>query len=515
LLVEGGFFAMSQVTRRRFFQHVAAIGGTSALMNAMTSLELLAEQVAPRPQWSGTPSHKRVLVLGAGLSGLVAGYELGKLGYDCQLLEARERVGGVSWTIRRGTSHREIGSGETQLCTFAEGEYFNAGPWRIPHGDHGVLDYCKELGVALEIFVNENDASYFYYEKGAADALGGKRIRLREVKADLAGYTNELLAKAIDQRALDLPLSKEDGERLVAFLVSEGYLDSADRVYKGSAARGTGDPLEFVVLLRSGFGNRLRSVPSGTGAAPMFQPVGGMDMIPKAFQRVLAERITLGAEVKAVHQTGDDVRVRYVETKTGTPCELRADYVVVCLPLTVLRTIDINLSPPVMEVVKDTTYSASAKMGLQMRRRFWEEDDGIYGGHLYSDLPLGEFSYPSNGLCTRGGVLMGFYGNGRMAGLHEQPVGKRVEHVLTHAAKVHPQIRAEYTSAYAIWWDAVQYSQGAYAAGGTDRVARLSTPGNRLFIGCAAAHRRAAWQQGAIEAAWQAVSSLHDRAMRG
>jgi monoamine oxidase len=210
----------------------------------------------------------------------------------------------------------------------------------------------------------------------------------------------------------------------------------------------------------------------------------------------------------------DNVRVRYVETTTGHERELSADYVVACVPLTMLRSVDINLSPGLMAVVKETSYSASAKMALQMRRRFWEEDDGIFGGHLYSDLPLGEFSYPSNDFCTRGGVLMGFYGNGRTAGLHEQPVSARIEHVLTHAAKVHPQIRTEFASAYAVWWDAIQYSQGAYAAGPADRAARLGKPDPRIFIGCAAAHRRAAWQQGAIEAAWQAVSQLHDRAMR-
>jgi monoamine oxidase len=247
----------------------------------------------------------------------------------------------------------------------------------------------------------------------------------------------------------------------------------------------------------------------------MFQPIGGMDMIPKAFHRVMGDRVTLGADVRAVHQTPDNVRVRYVETKTGQERELQADFVVACVPLTVLRNIDINLSPALMAVVKETMYSASAKMGLQMRRRFWEDDDGIFGGHLYSDLPLGEFSYPSNDFFTRGGVLMGFYGNGRTASLHQQPISARIEHVLAHAAKVHPQIRTEFASAYAVWWDALKYSQGAYAAGPTDRAARLSTPDNRLFIGCAAAHRRAAWQQGAIEAAWQAVSLLHDRAMRG
>ena len=106
------------------------------------------------------PTNVRVVVLEAGLSGLAVGYELGKLGYDYRVLEARDRVGGVSWTIRRGTQHRELGpEGSRQVCAFEDDQYFNAGPWRIPHTDSEVLNYCKELGVPLQIFLNESDAS--------------------------------------------------------------------------------------------------------------------------------------------------------------------------------------------------------------------------------------------------------------------------------------------------------------------------------------------------------------------
>jgi monoamine oxidase len=71
-------------------------------MSAMSSWDLMAGSAGQRPQLSGCGS-ARVLVLGAGLSGLVAAYELGKQGYDCQVLEARDRVGGLQWTVQRGS----------------------------------------------------------------------------------------------------------------------------------------------------------------------------------------------------------------------------------------------------------------------------------------------------------------------------------------------------------------------------------------------------------------------------
>ncbi len=96
------------VTRRRFLEQLGVVGGSSLIMTAMTSLDLMAGQAGVRPSLTGRPARAKVLVLGAGVSGLVVGYELGKLGYDFRILEARDRVGGMAWTVRRGSEHTEI-----------------------------------------------------------------------------------------------------------------------------------------------------------------------------------------------------------------------------------------------------------------------------------------------------------------------------------------------------------------------------------------------------------------------
>ena len=249
----------SALTRRRFLEQLGAVGGSSLVMTAMSSWDLMAGQAGERPVLTGHPNKTKVLVLGAGVSGLVVGYELSKLGYDFQMLEARERVGGLAWTVRKGSEHTEI-AGEQQVCTFDEGQYVNVGPWRIPHSHTGVLNYCKEVGVPLQVFLNESDANYFFFEGNAAGPLSNKRVRQREVKADLVGHINELLVKAVDQHKLDVPLTPEDQDRLTKFLISQGYLDSTDRRYKAFETRGTGDPYSLAALLQSGFGNRMRSV---------------------------------------------------------------------------------------------------------------------------------------------------------------------------------------------------------------------------------------------------------------
>jgi monoamine oxidase len=331
---------------------------------------------------------------------------------------------------------------------------------------------------------------------------------------------NELLVKAIDQRSLDLPMTAEDQERLVRFLVAQGYLDGKDRRYKAFENRGPGDPYQLSALLKAGFGNRIRSISprEGTASAPMFHPIGGMDQIPKAFARAIGtSRITFNAEVKSVRQDDRAATVTYRDTKTGRTRALAADYVVICLPLSIVAGLDCQFSPDTMAAMRATSYSKSAKMGLAMKRRFWEEDDQIFGGHLYSDLPIGEFSYPSTGYFSRKGVLLGLYANGGpLAGMIDRPVAERVEHVLKHSSKVHPQIRQEFESAYSVWWQKVEYSRGGFASAPLARRAQLSKFENRLLIGSAATapYSEPDWQEGAVAAAWQALASVHERAMR-
>lgn len=505
------------MTRRDVLQAFGAIGGSSLVMGAMDTWGLMGASAGTGPVLQGRQPDTRVIVLGAGISGLTVGYELGKLDYDYRILEARDFVGGFCWTVRRGAEHTEVG-GERQVCQFDEGQYFNAGAWRIPNADKAVLGYCKELGVPLELFVNWSDANYLYEEDRERGPLAGRKVRLREVKADLWGSTAELLAKAMDQGQIDAPLTEEDKGLLVEFLVRAGYLDSEDHVYRPPNLRGSEDRYDLSALLRSGFGTRVRSLYAVTGGPhPVFQPVGGMMQIPLAFQRAIGDRITLNSQVQSIHQTEEGVRVVYRDTRTGQEREETADYCVCCLPMAVLQGIDVDLSPEMAAAVSEARHSTSAKMGLQMKRRFWEEDDGIFGGHLFGrSLELGEFSYPSNGYFTEKGVLLGFYGGGGTAGMADMPFEGRIEHVLTQASKVHPQMREEFETAYCVWWDKVPYSLGAYGrTPAPEELEQLSKADGRIYIGSAGASTRPAWLEGAIQSAWRTIEALHERVTRG
>ena len=96
--------AMS-VTRRSFLTKVAQTGGYGAAFSTMQALGLLAQPEAKSLRLpTDLGKGKTVVILGAGIAGMVAAYELRKAGFECTLLEARDRPGGRNWTIRNGSS---------------------------------------------------------------------------------------------------------------------------------------------------------------------------------------------------------------------------------------------------------------------------------------------------------------------------------------------------------------------------------------------------------------------------
>src|SRR5206468_2613333 len=157
-------------------------------------------------------------------------YELGKAGFQCTVLEARNRPGGRNWTVRNGTTVEFIDGTKQTAQYVGSDSYFNAGPARLPGVHKTILSYCKKLGVALEVFINTNRSTLLVNES----AFGGMPQEQRQVINDTRGYIAELLAKCVNQGALDREFTKEDKDRLLALLNSFGDLRSGYQ-YLGSS----------------------------------------------------------------------------------------------------------------------------------------------------------------------------------------------------------------------------------------------------------------------------------------
>src|ERR1700728_888104 len=213
---------MLNPSRRSLINLVGKAGGIAAAYHTMAAMGLLAVPDAYAAPPAMPPGRgRRVVIIGAGIAGMVLAYELRKSGYQPQILEARARPGGRNWSLRGGDTVIETTS--TQHIAWDRGEqlYFNPGPARLPYHHEGILSYCRTLGVPLEILCNDNRGALMQDDR----AFDGAPQLNRRVVNDARGYVAELAAKAVDKDLLTQPVSVDDKERLRAFLREFGALD--------------------------------------------------------------------------------------------------------------------------------------------------------------------------------------------------------------------------------------------------------------------------------------------------
>lgn len=506
--------------RRDFILRVAAAGGSTYA--AMKALNLLGEPAVAvagpfrlQPPRTGKTN---VVILGAGLAGLAAAYELKKAGYRCTVLEARNRPGGRNWTVRGGDTIVET-SGTVQRVSLAPGEYFNPGPARIPQ-HHITIDYCRELGVKLEAFVNLNYEQY-YYNEGNVGGLAGRKVKARQAKADMRGYISELLAKAANQDALNAPLTALDKERLIAFLRTYGALDGNLNYTGGSrrgfdvARQGAGNnpgvaapPFSLTDLLAAGFAGYESFEQGYDQQMMMFQPVGGMDAIGRALAKQVGESsIQYNAEVKEIRKTPNGVRILYGRPGSGEKRQITADYCICTIPLSVLRGIPADFAPDMKLAIESIAYAVTGKVALQFNRRFWEEDENIMGGITSTNIgQLATVWYPSYNFLGKRGTVVGYYNFGANAeALGALSPNDRIQRALDLGSRIHPQYRQHYETGCSIFWPQVPYNLGGWATYTTATrqqfYPRLNEPDGNIFLCGEHLSYQTGWMAGAFESA--------------
>ncbi|MFN3819907.1 flavin monoamine oxidase family protein [Blastomonas sp.] len=519
------------ITRRRVLHRIGAAGGIAAVAGAMQTMgwfgiaEAAAANAASLAQMPGDlGSGRSVVVLGAGFAGLVAAYELQQRGFSVTVLEARSRVGGKAWTVRDGDTIEMIGE-QPQTARFSEGLYFNAGPARLPSFHQGVLGYAKKFGVPLEVEVNSSRSAYLV-------AGNGSKLRMRTAVNDMRGHISELLAKAVNQGALDQALSVDEKAKLLPFLKFYGDLEG-DYAFKGTTRSGfktgpgagvssfesapapvpLGDLLANDQLQMMGFEDNLYM------QATMFQPVGGMDQISVGIERNLKQRAVLNADVRRIRQRPDGVEIAYVDTRNGRAQTIKADYCVCTIPFPVLAGIDANFAKPVATAIAGVVYEDSNKVAFDAPR-FWEQDQ-IYGGLTFVGGETSLIWYPSWGLHGDRGMILGCYSSGEPGiKFARRPIAEQIAMARAAIDRVHPGHGADCSAPLVVNWRKVPYSLGPWPNwtpgvrqrehAGTDTPAYrlLCEPEGRIFFSGAALSQTPGWQEGALQSAHATVGAL-------
>jgi monoamine oxidase len=520
------------LTRRALLEQVGAVGGAGAVYLAMEALGLAVPTPAGAENFElprNSANGRSVVILGAGIAGLVSAYHLRHAGYRVTVLEARDRIGGRVWTIRGGDRIVQTGRGDQQ-ATFDPGLYFNAGAARIPATHRAILGYARRFGVPLETFVNVN--------RSAGWDFGGKVRPERRMVNDMRGYLGELLAKAIDQHALDQQVPKAELEMVRQFLVPYADLGEkgvyAPRGRSGYAIDGGGYAQAPVALSALRF-QELAPSPAVTlpylfehiwdMQATMLQPVGGMDRIAHAIYEQVKPAVRLRTRVTAIRRSGSGVRIEHGPGKQMT----EADYCICTVPLPVLMRIPGDFSPAKAAAIASAPpYLRSVKLAFEAPR-FWERDDSIYGGLAWTDRLNENVIYPSEDYGAAKGVLVGAYavgwtnpGNpGRFADLsHEERF--RISRESIEA--LHPAKSRLLAKGVTVAWGLTPYSEGVGAMwpGGPGGLvprppsyAELLRPEGPIVFAGEHLSYQPTWQEGAVLSAHEALKLVAAMAAQG
>ncbi len=513
------------LSRRDLVHLVGRAGGVAAAYHTMAAMGLLRVPEA----YAGPPvlppgKGARVVVLGAGIAGLVLAWELGHAGYDVTVLEARGRVGGRNWSLRAGDEILETDSVQRVRWDIGEHLYFNPGPARIAWHHEGIISYCRALGVKLEVMCNDNRGALLQDDA----AFGGKPQRNAAVVNNSRGYVAELAAKAIDQANLAAPVTTEDKERLREFLRAFGALDR-DLVYRGSIRSGFGrppgveegtinQPLDLRQLLASDFWQgQMQFGETAQQSATMLQPVGGMGVIGQTFGRKLGPMITTNAEVTQLRRTSDGARVVWRDGKTGDVQSVEAPIVVCTIPFAALRGMDTDFSPEITGAIASLDYVPAGKVAFEAQTRFWEVEDNIYGGISWTSRNATQVWYPSAGIGQKKGVLVGAYiWSGDIGdAFAAKPIAQRLDDTLADNEALHPYCRDHLRKGVSVAWKKIPFSRGAWAEWSRDGRAGfypklLEGDGPFLFCGEHMSYLNG-WQEGAVRSAHHALMQIAAR----
>jgi monoamine oxidase len=313
---------------------------------------------------------RRVVILGAGLAGLAAAWNLMQRGYDVRVFEAQDIPGGRVKTIRE---------------PFKKGGYAEAGALRIPNNHFYTMKYIRLMGLESKLAAYQDDGKHLWY-------LQGKRFTTPEGAWPLAGLSPEEKANPFamigrywgpgfavlgDPTASDFPTASAlalDPYALEEFFKLNGASDAWCKVFFASEGNiGRANTLAVTAL---------EGAPNDGPFTQTYGLVGGNDQLPKALASALGQRVTYNSPVVRLAHGTDGVTVT-VRNRGGQQHEVQADHCICTLPFPVLRGVQITpaFSQPKMRAIEEYRLAAASRLYLQTRTRFWRNDPlGALGG---------------------------------------------------------------------------------------------------------------------------------------
>jgi monoamine oxidase len=427
---------------------------------------------------------KKVLIVGAGLAGLSAAYELVQAGHQVTVLDARDHPGGRVLTLRD---------------SFADGQYVEAGAETFGETHNFVRHY-------VQTFHLETTPAWNYGTLTSLIFRDGRRSR----------PTSDLSRKYIE------PAVKEIGDPLAPGWPSTELLRQFDRVSMAGLLRNRGASPDEIALLEVGYSDSWDNGTSPDSALCLlrdeaiarkgasFRIRGGNDQLPKALAQSLGARVHYRTTLQRIRQ--DNKRVTATVNTSGRRSQISADYLICAIPFTVLRSIEVSpaFSEGKQRAIRELTYNSVTRVYVQSETRSWIAD-GL-SGYAATDLPIGTVWDCTEGQSGARGILECYTSGERARRLASLSEPQRIRTVVENVQKVFSGVSAE--KAVSVVWDADPLVKGAFAWFKRDQMATLlphiARREGRVFFAGEHTSPWFGWMQGALESGNRAAHEVND-----
>jgi monoamine oxidase len=475
------------ISRRKFLKHagLAAGGGLCVARSAWA----MPQAAVPR-----SARGKQVAILGAGLAGLSAGWELKAAGHDVVILEAQLHPGGRVHTVREGLS---------------DDLYSEAGAGRIPNTHKITLDWVNKFGLELEPFFPKGGSEIVLLNGRRVKMPVGKPVDMSQIPLDLTPEERRIGLTNLDEHYYGETMRKIGDairEDWPPELVRLGDISMRDFLRQRGAS---GDAIHYLLFgfqedaaldfMRDAYSHHTES---------LSKIKGGNDQLPRAFAAELSDAIRYGCVVEHIERAESKMTIAY--RRAGMLDHVEADAVICTIPFGVLRHIAVipEWSPEKRKVIDGLVYGPVVRATFQVNQRYWE-DEGL-NGFGSSDKNF-EVWHPTYGKPGKRGLLQSYCYEDYAHWLDQLDEAKRTEQLIADMDEVHPGLRQHLETVVTKSWANDPYQRGAFVVYHPHQqqwYADICRRDGRIWFAGEHASPWPGWMQGAIASGMKAAREV-------